>query len=347
MPVRWVVPPAKGGAVFFSLAFFLLLSPLPSSSQATVTLTGQVLGAGGTVIPSVINLSLESSEGVLVEHQPARTDGQFEFSNLRRTRYRLMVTAEGYEPFQQNVDLGLTGGTVVLNVFLTPARKKAAGKSASSALTDDNAPKKARKEFQKGSRALAEDRLVEARSHLERAVAEYPCYARAQTKLGLCLILLGEHSGAEDALKKSLECDPGFHEAHLVYGQLLNLQQRFAEAEKVLARGVRLAPGTWQFYFQLGIARFGLGQHDKAKEDYLKVQTLNPHPPAEWYVKVADLYLKVENYERAYETMQAYLRAEPTGRFANKVRTIMGEMEDAGVVSKPPHGDAPFSLPSH
>jgi len=321
----------------------LLLSPLPTASQQTVTLAGQVQGVGGTVIHSVVNLRLESSEGVLVEHQPARTGGQFEFAGLRKERYRLTVTADGYQTSQQEVDLGFTAGSVFLNVFLTPASKKAEEKSALPALTDDNASKKARKEFQKGARALAENRTPEARTHFEKAVAEYPCYARAQSNLGFSLVLLREFFLAENALKKSLECDPGFHEAHLVYAQLLNLQQRFAEAEKVLLQGVRLAPGSWQFYYQLGIARFGSGQYDKAEEAFLRVRSLNPNPPPEWYVKVADLYIKAENYGKAYETMQAYLRAEPDGRFAGKIRKIMEEMEAAGVLRE--NRPQPASIP--
>ncbi len=344
MSLRFIVSPAKDGGVAFSLVCLLLLFPPPTASQQTVALAGQVQGVGGTVIHSVVNLRLESSEGVLVEHQPARSGGQFEFGSLRKERYRLTVTADGYQPFQQDVDLGFTAGTVFLNVFLTPAGKKATQKSARPALTDDSAPKKARKEFQKGTRALSENRTAEARAHFEKAVAEYPCYARAQSSLGLSLILLHEFSLAENALKKSLECDPGFHEAHLVYGQLLNVQQRFAEAETELLQGVRLAPGSWQFYYQLGIARFGLGQYDKAEEAFLRVQSLNPDPPPEWYVKVADLYLKAENYGKAYEIMQAYLRAEPDGRFAGKIRKIMDEMEAAGVVRK--SQPQPASTPS-
>jgi tetratricopeptide (TPR) repeat protein len=344
MSAHSTVSRARVADLAFSAVSLLLLLPLQAASQQTVSLAGQVQGIGGTVIHSVINLRLESSEGVLVDHQPARTDGQFEFSSLRKERYHLTVTADGYQPHQQEVDLGFSAGTTFLNVFLTPASKEARAANAFPALTDDNASKKARKEFQKGTRALAENKTVDARGHFEKAVAEYPCYARAQTNLGISLILQHEFSRAEKALKKSIGCDPGFHEAHLVYGQLLNLQQRFAEAEKVLTQGVRLAPGSWQFYYQLGMAHFGLGRYDKAEEDYVKVQSLNPDPPSEWYVKVADLYLKMENYGKAYETMQAYLRVEPGGRFACKIRTIMEEMEAAQVVHK--SQPQPASTPS-
>jgi Flp pilus assembly protein TadD len=345
MSPRPIVSPANRGIDAFSLLAFLFILPLPAASQQTVTLAGQVQGVGGVIIRSVVNLRLETPEGVLVEHQPASAGGQFEFVSLSKTSYRLTVTADGFQTFQQDVDLSFSAGTVFLNVFLTPASKRAAEKSALPALTDDNASKKARKEFQKGARALADNRTAEARAHFEKAVAEYPCYARAQSSLGVSLTLLREFSRAENALKKSLECDPGFHEARLVYGQLLNLQQRFAEAEKVLLQGVRMAPGAWQFYYQLGIAHFGLGQYDKAEEAYLKVQSLNPDPPPEWYVKVADLYLKVDNYREAYETMQAYLRAEPDGRFASKIRTIMEEMQTAGVLQESP--PQPASAPSN
>lgn len=344
MPPRSIISPAKGGVLGISLLGFLLFYPLPMVGQQTITLAGQIQGEGGTVIHSVVNLRLETSESVLVEHEPARSGGQFEFSSLRKERYRLTVTADGYQTYQQDVDLGFSAGTVFLNVFLTPASKKAPEKSAPPALTDDNAPKKARKEFQKGVRALSENRTAEARAHFERAVAEYPCYARAQTNLGVSLTLQREFSRAENALKKSIECDPGFHDAHLVYGQLLNLRQRFAEAEKLLLQGKRLAPGAWQFHYQLGIAQFGLGQYEKAEEAYLKVRSLHPDPPPEWYVKVADLYLKVDDYGKAYEIMQAYLKVEPAGRFAGKIRKIMEEMKAAGVLRE--NQPQPISAPS-
>ena len=91
---------------------------------------------------------------------------------------------------------------------------------------------------------------------------------------------------------------------------------------------------SWRCYYQLGIADFGLAEYAKATEEYDKVFSLNPAPPTDYYVKVADVYLAEKAYDKAYAKMQDYLRIDPRGHFAEKIRTIVREMEAAGVLSK-------------
>jgi len=49
-------------------------------------------------------------------------------------------------------------------------------------------------------------------------------------------------------------------------------------------------------------------------------------------VKLADVYLKKNAFDKAYSEMESYLRAEPSGRFAVKVRELMKQLESAGLV---------------
>ena len=83
------------------------------------------------------------------------------------------------------------------------------------------------------------------------------------------------------------------------------------------------------------MAHFGLGQYSEAESEYLKVLALNSSPPAEFRVKLADVYLKEKAYDRAYSQMDQYLRAEPNGRFAGQVRSIMQQMKASGVLGQP------------
>jgi hypothetical protein len=55
--------------------------------------------------------------------------------------------------------------------------------------------------------------------------------------------------------------------------------------------------------------------------------------PAEFHVRLADVYTKEGSYGKAYQEMQSYVHAEPNGRFAAKVKNIMQQMESSGVVS--------------
>ncbi len=310
--------------------FFLALSPV--FAEQTVDLQGQVNVERSQAVVAGATVRLETREGMLVMQAFTSSSGQFEFMNLQKAAYRLTVIAEGYQPFQQDVDLSASAGTVVDNLALVPQGPGKASSAEAPSLTDLNAPKKARKEFEKGDRALEAGNFSEARSHLEKAVAEYPCYARAQTDLAVVATVLHKYPSAEAALKKAIKCDPGFPDSYPLFGQVLNAQHRFAESEKVLQDGVRLSPGAWQFYYQLGIAHFGLGEYARAQEEYAKVLSLNPAPPAEFHVKFADLYVRVGAYAKAYAQMEAYLRADPSGRFAARIKEVMRQMESAGVV---------------
>ena len=60
-----------------------------------------------------------------------------------------------------------------------------------------------------------------------------------------------------------------------------------------------------------------------------------PSPPAEFHVKMADCYLKEKAFDKAYSQMDEYLKAEPDGRFAAKIKEIMQRMKAAGVLGQP------------
>jgi len=295
---------------------------------------GYVRGPDGRALSAGVTLTLETEDGELVRTQSANQDGQFEFTDLRKMRYRLTVTAGGFQAMQQFLDLRTPSARALVNLFLTPMGGTKSEKGLAPSLTDQQAPKKAREEYSKGIEAFAKEEYSSARSHLEKAITDYPCFARAQTQLALTLVYMGSSNQAEAPLRKSIECDPGYYEAHLVLGQLFNQEKKFEESEKILTEGLRLSPASWQFYYQLGVAHFGLRQYNKADLDYQKLLSLNPTPPPEYHVKVADIYLAQEAYDKAYAEMQAYLQAQPRGRFAEKIRKTIREMEAAGVLHR-------------
>lgn len=301
--------------------------------QNTASIEGRVRTENGQSIPVGVTVRLETAEAKLVSEQPANSDGQYQFANLAKMSYRVTASAHGFQTAQQEIDASYAGGKAYVNLFLKPSRKANSDSPNLPALTDIRAPGRARKEYEKGVRGLERGLLAESRVHFEKATREWTCYARAQTALGWVLMSQHDFPNAEAALKKALECDRGIQSAYVYLGDLFNTEKRFAESESILQAGVRLFPGAWQFYYQLGAAHFGLGQYAKAEEEYLKVRSLNSAPPPEWHVKLADLYSTIGAYGRAYEEMKAYLRADPNGPFAGKIRAIMQKMESSGALS--------------
>ncbi len=269
----------------------------------------------------------------MLGEQYVSTAGQFGFSSLPKIPARVVVTGEGYEPYSEAVDLGRIANIYFINISLTPISKAKEIAPPLSSRTDLAAPKEARKEFEAGAKALADKKIREAQNHLEKAVSIYPCYARAQAGLGLVSIAEHKSVPAEAALRKAIECDPDFIESYIELGQLLNGDQRYAESRPVLEEGIRRSPGSWQFFYQLGVCYFGMGKLEDAEQAYLKAQSFSTDLPAEIHVKLADIYVKEKAFDKAYAQMQAYLKAEPNGRFAARTKNVMSQMAAAGVVS--------------
>ena len=287
-------------------------------------------------------VTLATPEGQVVDEQAVSTNAQFHFDGLREGTYVLIAAADGYETFEQTVDLTHSVNRAFVNITLQPAGSSALPTGNLPSRTDALAPGKARKEWEKGARALASRKLDEAQAHFEKAVAAYPCYARAQTDLALALMRENQSPRAEAPLKKSIECDPDYLTAYLPLGRLLNEQQRFTESRNVLAEGVRRAPSSWDFYFQLAQADFGLKEYPNAEQEYRRAQSFGPAVPPVIHERLAAVYLKESEYNKAYAEMQAYLAEDPQGHYAARIRTLMQRLQSAGLVHPPP---APHAAP--
>ena len=312
----------------------LLALTQASAQQQDAQLYGRVRTDQGVVLTSGCMVRLETDE----EHElfgetPVNTAGEFYFLHIPKRRYQLTVTAEGFETYRMEIDFTQGANQYNLNITLTAVGKTTQAKNAAPALSDAQAPKEARREYEKAEKALEARKLDEAREHLVKAVEQYPCYARAQTDLGMVYSTQKDYTKSEAALRKSLACDPGYVDAYVDLGQLLNAEKRFGEALPVLEQGARLSPASWQFYYEMGMAQYGLKHYSEAESEYLKAQSLNSNPPAELDVKLADIYLKNGAFDKAYTKMQEYLKAEPQGRFAPRIREIMKQMQSSGVVA--------------
>lgn len=321
----------------FRILIFLSCCCLFPANVAAVTLVGKVRLQSGEYNGPFVTLKLEDADGSLVDQKTTGgSDDRFEFDGLTRSQFRLRVDAPGFQPHTEDVDLTGIRDTVFIDIILFPLVRVAQSTADLPALTDESAPKKARQEYEKGSRAFQKQKPEVALLHFEKAVTDYPCYARAQTDLARALVLQNKIPEAVTALRKSIACDGGFLEAYVRLAIILNGTNRYSESEKVLDEGLRLAPSSWNLYYQLGVTHSGLGEFDKAEADYLRVRSLNPSAPSELHVRLADLYHRMKAYDKAFAEMQAYLRDDPNGRFAARTRAVMQDMESSGQIHAAP-----------
>ncbi len=340
MKRKW---PCPGLSILVGLPLSLLFGipspPRVSGQQAQqMTIVGQIRTEWDRVIPSGVTVRVEGFDGRRITEQAVDATGLFEISGLRRETYRLTVDAEGFYPVQEVLTLKEVSGHIARLRFVLTARTGVVLSRAEPipALTDLSAPRKARKAFEKGMRALGEKDLTGAQSHFEKAVHLFPCYARAQTKLGLILSARHDLAGGETALRQAISCDRDFPDAYLALTQLLIVEKKYVEGAATVEEGVRRFPGAWEFYDQLATAHYNLKEYGKAEQEWLKVRSLNPAPPAELHVKFAAVYFRQGAGAKAVVEMQAYLRAEPAGRFAAQVKKLVEQLDRAGMSNSTP-----------
>jgi tetratricopeptide (TPR) repeat protein len=275
------------------------------------------------------------------------SSGTFEFVGLEPLNYTLSVKADKFQNYQQTLDL--TSGWITyhsVTIVLTPLEKTTVSLSALPALTDQAAPKSARKEFEKGSRAWRENQAAEARKHLEKAVEEYPCYARAQA--ALAEVDLAEHKpeNAEASYKRAIHCDGSYSDAFYQLARLYMTENKPADCEAILREALRLSPGAWLFHYQLGIAQFAMGEYREAARAFLTAQSLHPDMPAEFHAKLANAYLKMAEYPKALAEIDTYLRLSPQGPYAASAKKISATLRSGGgTEAAPPTGTPSAARP--
>jgi tetratricopeptide (TPR) repeat protein len=301
-----------------------------AAAQALVPVVGEVRTERDQVISSGVTVLVKGYDGRHITEKTANSQGKFELENLHKMPYRLTVSAEGFYPLYQDLNLSGAMGPVTVHFTLTAISRAKSAALVLPPLTDMNLPRKARKAFEKGLRALEANNLSEARNAFEKAIAEYPCYARAQTGLAAVFSAIHDFGSAQTALRKAIQCAPGFPDAYASLGQILNSERRFSESEALLQQGLHLCPRAWQLYEKLATAHYSMGQYAKAEREWLQVGSLNPAPPADLHAKLAAVYLQEGMNDKAYAEMQAYLQADLNGRFAAQIKTLMRRIESAG-----------------
>lgn len=317
----------------------LLLIALPADAgqnqnvpQTSVTIQGTVRTVAGRRLGLQVEVRLEGQNGALVNKVLTRSDGTYYFNNVTDSAYRLIVTAPGFERYEGFIPSAIGLTTRVYNVVLTPLQKQTRQAAAAPPRADIRVPRKARKEYQKARKELKAGHPDQAEVRLRRAVKLYPCYVEAQAHLAPLLEAHHDPVGAEAALRKSIQCDPDYVPSYTLLGQLLNGQQRFAESVPVLEAGERRLPSSWPLCYELGIAYFHTGQYSKAINEYQNVSSFTPSPPSDLPLRLADVYIKQKAYAKAYAEMKRYLKAQPNGPYAAKVRGIVERVDASGLL---------------
>ncbi|MDA0204156.1 MAG: tetratricopeptide repeat protein [Acidobacteria bacterium] len=211
------------------------------------------------------------------------------------------------------------------------------GADAVVSATSLAAPKKARAAYDKAVRQIDKGRpvnLARAGQYLEEAVAEYPEYAAAWTKLGQLKADTGDPDGAIAALEKSVELVerylPPYDALVWLYMAKEDWDHATELAKFVLDINPLVAKMRW---YQAGCA-YESGRDDEAIVLFREIQNdaeaAKQFPQTHLFMGL--IYAKRGQLAEAAEAFKLYLELDPNAQAAAAVKQQLNEWQQLGAL---------------
>ena len=321
--------------VFLVLSSIVAVTLLGHAQTKRVEIHGQVRYAQGGAPAEHVVVRLESYDGGgPIGEAFTDSSGKFQFTSLPPAQYLVRVRQSGYRDAQQTIDLTTTSSGLVLLQLLTDTSSSST--TSKPGTIDANVPPAAQKEFDKGVTALAEggkDKTSVAVKCFEKAVSIYPKFVEARLKLGTAYMDLEQWDKAEQALLATVEVDPKAFNALFALSEIYLRQNKIAEAEKVLVKGLAIQDASYLGHLNLARVYWEKAREikdlmqakpalEKSYEEIKRALTLNPDLAGAHLLK-GNLLLRVLRTADAIAEFNTYLRLEPNGPFAAETRALI------------------------
>jgi len=227
-------------------------------------------------------------------------------------------------------EVGFGVANVKVGTIVLERMGEAQGTTVST--TSLNAPKDAKKAYDKGHHAIENHKLPEAQQELEKAVQLHPRYAAAWLDLGWVYVQQNQLDKARHAFQEARSADGMFVPAYVGLASLAVRESRWTEAAELSARATQLDGVSFPaaFYYN-SLANYRLGNLEQAERSARKAETLG----AQRSFPQVSLLLGVmlanrRDYINAADQFRSYLKAAPTAPNADQVRQRLAEVEKLG-----------------
>jgi tetratricopeptide (TPR) repeat protein len=256
-------------------------------------------------------------------------NGAVEFNGVPVGVYHIVVSGEGIEEAdsgQFEVDRRKVSQSIFITVHAVNANHGAQG-AQSVAAVDLSVPDDARKEFDKATKAMADQDWASAQQRLSHAIELYPQYALAYSNLGLVYARLKDPVHEREALEKAIKLDDHMVPASVNLAKLCFREGDSVRAESLLEAAVRGDPSNAEALALLAQAQLLNKQFDAAITSARAVHAM-PHANFAVVHYIAARALERENRPQdAIVELQVFLKEEPSGARADQVRKEMAQLQ--------------------
>ena len=255
-------------------------------------------------------------------------------SLLDLSRCWLYAELPGY--ISSHLWLGMTNSMGTRKVGKISLRRIEGSTGRAISITTLTAPKKAKKAYKKGSKALLsveEPDYDEAILHLERAVDLHPDFAAAWEALGRARQGVGDDAGARVAFNRSVEADSQFLKPYLSLMEMALADDDWAELESLADRYLAMSPGSMKARYYSALSSIKLGNMSQAESMASWID--NAGEMGNWpvtYFILAAVHASRAEFEEAAALYKRYIASFPTGTTSDQVRRILHDWSALQVI---------------
>jgi tetratricopeptide (TPR) repeat protein len=206
--------------------------------------------------------------------------------------------------------------------------------------TSLQAPKDAKKAYQKGVEALGKRKWEDGQKQLQKAVEIYPKYAAAWFDLGRVYEQQNNLEEARKAYNQAVAADEKYVNPYLQLANVAIREQKWDEAANHTERVMKLNPFDFPGAFYLNaVANYNLKKLDVAEKscrDGLKADAQHKFPKMDHVLGV--ILAQKQDYAGAAKHMKNYLQIAPNAQDAEMVKTQLAQLEQwAGQTAPKPN----------
>jgi tetratricopeptide (TPR) repeat protein len=203
------------------------------------------------------------------------------------------------------------------------------GEGNAESATSKDAPKEARKAFDKGAQAIKARKIDEAAKNYQTAVSLYPRYAEAWEQLGQAQLALKQTDEARKSFNAAIQADEKYLPPYFQLADLEMNAQNWKTVVDVTGRVLKLAPSGYpRMYLMNGMASYQLHDADAAEKSAragIQIDRQNQAPKL--YEVLASVFLVRGDYAGAASQLKTYLSVAPQAEDAAMVRSQIAALE--------------------
>ena len=213
-------------------------------------------------------------------------------------------------------------------------------------MTTANAPKDARKAYEKGQDLIKKKKLPEAAAQFRIAAETYPKYAEAWYELGCIQQGDNKYDEARKSFEASIDADPKFVKPYLRLANVAFNESKWGEVVQITDRVTKLDPVSYPInYYFSAIANLQLKNLEPAEKSSRELVRLDPAHRYPRGVYVLGLALaQQEKFPEALDQLRAYLQLEPSPGDLETVKKQIARLEQ--MVEPKPEASIPAAKPN-